>query len=126
MGTGDSWRRSDIVQEISFGYWVKRLWEIKLESDRWHSLYVCIDTLGLIFEIPEIFSVTEIYMYWNLIINFDWNIIEIEITKYKHSTGLSCNITTLPVGLSDTQMGVCRVYVFMYGLRRLSRVEVSN
>ena len=94
---GDSWRRSDIVQEISFGYWVKRLWEIKLESDRWHSLYVCIDTLGLIFEIPEIFSVTEIYMYWNLIINFDWNIIEIEITKYKHSTELSCNITTLPV-----------------------------
>ena len=79
---GDSWRRSDIVQEISFGYWVKRLWEIKLESDRWHSLYVvCIDTLGLIFEIPEIFSVTEIYMYWNLIINFDWNIIEIEITN---------------------------------------------
>ena len=81
-------------------------------------------TLGLIFEIPEIFSVTEIYMYWNLIINFDWNIIEIEITKYKHSTELSSNITTLPVGLSDTQMGVCRVYVFMYGLRRLSRVEV--
>ena len=63
-------------------------------------------------------------MYWNLIINFDWNIIEIEIAKYKHSTELSCNITTLPVGLSDTQMGVCRVYVFMYGLRRLSRVEV--
>ena len=64
-------------------------------------------------------------MYWNLIINFDWNIIEIEITKYKHSiTELSCNITTLPVGLSDTQMGVCRLYVFMYGLRRLSHVEV--
>ena len=63
-------------------------------------------------------------MYWNLIINFDWNIIEIEIAKYKHSTELSCNITTLPVGLSDTQIGVCRVYVFMYGLRRLSRVEV--
>ena len=65
-------------------------------------------------------------MYWNLIINFDWNIIEIEIAKYKHSTELSCNITTLPVGLSDTQIGVCRVYVFMYGLRRLSRVEVFN
>ena len=64
-------------------------------------------------------------MYWNLIINFDWNIIEIEIAKYKHSTELSCNITTLPVGLSDTQIGVCRVYVFMYGLRRLSRVEVK-
>ena len=64
-------------------------------------------------------------MYWNLIINFDWNIIEIEITKYKHSTELSCNITTLPVGLSDTQIGVCSVYVFMYGLRRLSRVEVK-
>ena len=65
-------------------------------------------------------------MYWNrtLIINFDSNIIKIEITKYRHSTELSCNITTLPVGLSDTQMGVCRVYVFMYGLRRLSRVEV--
>ena len=60
-------------------------------------------------------------MYWNLIINFDWNIIEIEIAKYKHSTELSCNITTLPVGLSDTQIGVCREYVFMYGLRRLSR-----
>ena len=63
-------------------------------------------------------------MYWNLIINFDWNIIEIEITKYKHSTELSCNVPTLPVGLSDTQIGVCSVYVFMYGLRRLSRVEV--
>ena len=50
---GDSWRRSDIVQEISFGYCVKRLWEIKLESHRWYSLYVCIDTLGLIFDIPE-------------------------------------------------------------------------
>ena len=67
-------------------------------------------------------------MYWNrtLIINFDSNIIKIEITKYRHSTELSCNITTLPVGLSDTQMGVCRVYVFMYGLRRLSRVEVNS
>ena len=65
-------------------------------------------------------------MYWNLIINFDWNIIEIEIAKYKHSTELSCNITTLPVGLSDTQIGVCRVYVFMYGLWRLSRVEVHT
>jgi len=67
-------------------------------------------------------------MYWNrtLIINFDSNIIKIEITKYRHSTELSCNITTLPVGLSDTQMGVCRVYVFMYGLRRLSRVEVQT
>ena len=64
-------------------------------------------------------------MYWNLIINFDWNIIEIEITKYKHSTELSCNVPTLPVGLSDTQIGVCSVYVFMYGLRRLSRVEVK-
>ena len=63
-------------------------------------------------------------MYWNLNINFDWNIIEIEITKYKHSTELSCNVPTLPVGLSDTQIGVCSVYVFMYGLRRLSRVEV--
>ena len=37
--------------------------------------------LRINFEIPEIFSVTEIYMYWNLTINFDWNIIEIEITN---------------------------------------------
>ena len=65
---GDSWRRSDIVQEISFGYCVKRLWEIKLESDRWYSLYVCmyvcIDTLGLIFEISEIYW--NFFGYWNI------------------------------------------------------------
>ena len=66
---GDSWRRSDIVQEISFGYWVKRLWEIKLESDRWYrySLYVCIDTLGLIFEIPEIYW--NFLGYWNIYVH---------------------------------------------------------
>ena len=61
---GDSWRRSDIVQEISFGYCVKRFWEIKLESDRWYSLYVCIDTLGLIFDIPEIYW--NFLGYWNI------------------------------------------------------------
>ena len=92
-------------------------------------MYVCIDTLGLIFEISEIywnfFGYWNIHV-WNLINNFDWNIIEIEITKYKHRTELICSVPTLPVGLSDTQIGVCSVYVFMYGLRRLSRVEVSH
>ena len=49
MGTLED-TRSDIVQEISFGHWVKRLWEIKLESGRCLIQFVC--------------------MYWHLRIKF--------------------------------------------------------
>ena len=75
---GDSWRRSDIVQEISFGYCVKRLWEIKLESDRWYSLYVYIDTLELIFEIPEI--------YWNFHLSTQEILMEDDYINVRYSS----------------------------------------
>ena len=49
-------------------------------------MYVWIDTLGLIFEIPESYwnflgYWNIFYMYWNLI-NFDWSIIK--NWNYKH------------------------------------------